>query len=281
MSSVVSIIYLASPLLLITLGALVSEYSGRLAMFMECIIGLGGFLCYTFSTVTGSFIFGTAMSLLVSCLATFLMERISTKLKANMFISSLAMNLIFSSMATLISSVVFKTRGVLFSPEFSFNPSTAKLVTTVICLTLSVLLIAFLRLTTPGLKMRITGSNPDVLESQGISSDKYRCLSWLIASFCGAFAGCVYVFRLSSYVPGMSGGRGWTALAAVFLGRKHPFIVVAAVLVFAVTEYASSNIQNISLFSSVPSSILLALPYLISILLIIAVPQKKDIPNAN
>lgn len=281
MNSIVSILFIASPLLLITLGALISEYAGRLAMFMECVIGIGGFFCYAFSVLTGSVFWGTIFSVLISTALTFLLERISTKLNSNMFLIALAMNLIFSSVTTLISAQAFGTRGVLYSAEFSFSPAKAKIVTTIICFILSFLFIIFLRFTTPGLRLRITGSDSAVLKSQGISSDKYKCLSWLMAAFCGSFAGCVYAIRLSSYVPGLSGGRGWTALAAFFLGRKNPLIVVIAVLVFSVAEYASSNIQNINIFSSVPSSVLLALPYLISILMIIVVPQKKDVPNAN
>ena len=279
MNAFTSIIFIASPLLLITMGALISEYAGRLAMFMECIIGLGGFFCYTFTVLTGNVFFGISISVLISTALTILIERISTKMNANMFLSSLAMNMIFSSLSTLISSAVFGTRGVLYSEKFVFAQTDAKIVTSIICITISAALIVFLRLTTPGLKLRITGSDPDVLVSKGISPDKYKCASWIAASFCGSLAGCFYALRLSSYVPGMSGGRGWTALAAVFLGRKHPILVAASVLVFSIAEFASSNIQNIPLFSSLPSSVLLALPYIISIVLIIVVPQKKDVPG--
>ncbi len=279
MNTFTSIIFIASPLLLITMGALISEYAGRLAMFMECIIGLGGFFCYAFTVLTGNVFFGVLISVLISTSLTMLIERISTKMNANMFLSSLAMNMIFSSLATLISSAAFGTRGVLYSERFTFAQTDAKIITSIICFIISAALIVFLRLTTPGLRLRITGSDPDVLESQGIKADKYRCLSWIIAAVSGSLAGCVYTIRLSSYVPGMSGGRGWTALAAVFLGRKHPLAVSAAVIVFAAADFASSSIQNIPFFSSLPSSVLLALPYIISIVLIIVVPQKKDVPG--
>lgn len=269
-----SIFLMAAPLLLITVGALCSELAGRLAMFVEGIIGFGGFLCYTFTVLTGSVALGTIASVLISITLTFLMERISTKLKSNIFLTSLAMNLIFSAITTLLSSVIFGTRGVLISDAFKFDPFMAKTLGSAICLMVFMIFFCSLRFITPGLRLRITGTDSDVLESQGISSDKYKCISWIIASLCASLAGCAYATRLSSFVPGLSGGRGWTALAAVFLGKKNPVLVTLAVFVFAIAEYVSVNLPNI--FSSIPSSILLALPYLVSLVLIIVVPQKKD-----
>ena len=51
-------------------------------------------------------------------------------------------------------------------------------------------------------------------------------------------------------------------------------MVLAAVLVFALAEYAGSHIQNIQFFSAVPSSVLLALPYLLALVMIIVWNKK-------
>ena len=113
-----------------------------------------------------------------------------------------------------------------------------------------------------------------MLEAQGIRPARYRSLAWILAAADGAFCGCVLAIRLSSFVPGVSSGRGWTALAAVFLARKKTNALIPAVFVFALAEWLSSNIQNYSIFSGVPSSVLLALPYLLSLALIALLPGK-------
>jgi len=276
MNAAFSILSIMAPLLLLTLGALVSEYGGRLAMFMEHIINFSAFLCYTFSLLTGSVVSGVFLSLIVSTLSVFFLEQISSRLKANMFLVSLSMNLLFQASSTFLSVLIFKTRGVLYSADFSFPAVHAKIITTIFCILFSLLLIFILKKTSLGLCLRICGSDSEVLRSQGMSPEKFKSLSWVIASLAASFCGCTYCIRLSSFVPGMSGGRGWTALAAVFLGRKHPSLAVVAAGVFAVSEYCSSNIQNIAIFANIPSSILLALPYLVSLILILIVPQKKS-----
>ena len=277
MNIIFSILIIAAPLLLITLGALISEYAGRLAMFIEYIINLGAFFCYLFTVETHSAVIGSLLSVIICSLIVWILERISSYFKANMFLISLAMGLLFQSVISLLSVQIFGTRGVLYESNFTFGSTEVKITTSVICYLISFILIFMLKYTKTGLKLRITGSDSDVLKAEGISPDFYRSLSWIIASASGALCGCVLCLRVSSYVPLLSSGKGWTALAAVFLGRKNPLIVVLAVIVFAISEYESTNIQNIPLFANIPSSILLSLPYLVSLLLIIVVPQKKEL----
>lgn len=272
---ILSIFYIAAPLLLITLGALVSEYAGRLAMFMEHIINLGAFFCYAFTLATGNLALGTLLSVAVCTLSVLALERTASRAGANMFLVSLAMNLLFAALTTFFSAQIFKTRGVLYSADFRYSATSMRLVTSVICYVLSAAIIVFLRRTTAGLALRVTGSDSDMLTARGINASFYRTTAWCVAAAAGALSGCVFTARLSSFVPGVSSGRGWTALAAVFLGRKNPLLMIPAVLVFAVAEYASTVIQNVPHFENVPSSLLLALPYLLALVLLVLVPQKK------
>ena len=276
MNSFFSIIHMAAPLLLVTIGALISEYAGRMAMFLECLINIGAFFCYAFTIATGNLFCAMLFSVVCCTTTVVLFERIASHYHANMFLVSLAMNMLFAALATLLSASLFGTRGVLYSQAFLFNAKKIRAITTVLCYTLSVLQIAMLHHTTLGLTIRVTGSDADMLNAQGKSAGLYKTISWVFAAANGSLCGCVLAARLSSYVPGMSAGRGWTALAAVFLGKKHPLFVVLAVLVFAIAEYAGTTIQNIPLFSSIPSSLLLSPPYAVSLVLIIAVPQHKD-----
>ena len=93
----------------------------------------------------------------------------------------------------------------------------------------------------------------------------------LAAAFYASCAGCILPFTLSSYVPNISSGRGWTALAVVFLGRKNTAAVFAAVFVFAAAQYAANNIQNIT--GSVTPALLISLPYIVALLLIFVLPR--------
>ncbi|HBG65149.1 MAG TPA: ABC transporter permease [Treponema sp.] len=276
MTTAISVLHAAAPLLLVTMGALISEYAGRMAMFLECMINLGAFCCYAFTSLTGNAAAGCALAVLTCTAATVLLERVASRCKANMFLISLALNMLFAAAATFFSATLFGTRGVLYGEQFLFDARSARTATSTVCLIFSAAQLALLRCTGTGLRLRISGSDPDVLAAKGISVSAYRTLAWALAAADAAMCGCALALRLSSYVPGMASGRGWTALAAVFLGKKHPMLVILAVLVFAAAEYASSTAQNLALFRNVPPSILLALPYITALALIVIVPQKAE-----
>lgn len=276
MNTFFQILYTAAPLLLVTIGGLTSEYAGRMACFLDSVINVGAFCCFAFTVLTKSVVAGTILSVATSVLIVFCFERIASHFKANMFLASLAMNLLFSACCTMFSVFLFGTRSVLASELFSFSAKSARPITAFVCYLTTAAELCLLRFTHTGLALRITGSDPQVLESRGVSSAKYRSLSWVIAALSASLCGCTLAIRLSSYVPGMAAGRGWTALAAVFLGKKHPLIIILAVAVFSAAEYASSFLQNIPLFANTPSAIMLSLPYFVSLLLILLLPRKDD-----
>ena len=272
-NAVFNIALLSAPLLLASFGALTSEYSGRMAVFLDGIINLSAFFCYAFSVLTGSFIAGVFLSVFCCMLIIFVSIRAVESLHANPFLASLGLNLFTGALASVISVALFGTRGVLTSPLFSFPAASARLWTGVVALVFTAAGFAFLYGTKYGLYIRITGKDADVLVSRGIDVSACRTAAWCIAAFYGSLAGCILSFRLSSFVPNISSGRGWLALAAVFLGRRTGWGMTAAVIVLCAAEYVAANLQNV--FQNIASPLLIALPYIASLALIVLVPDTK------
>ena len=109
------------------------------------------------------------------------------------------------------------------------------------------LAVVFLKYGRHGLYLRVTGSDADVLKAKGVNPGNLRSLSWCLAALYASLAGILLTLRLSSFVPNISSGRGWMALAAVFLGKKKPLRIVAAVIIFCLADIFAANIpQQIS-----------------------------------
>ena len=270
--TLIDIISSSCPLILCSLGALFSEFAGVLALFLEGIISLSAFLFYLFTTITNNPVLGFTLAILCSIFITFCISLVIEKFNANYFIAGTAANLLFASIISCLSSLIFKTRGVLTSPLLQFNMLSVKIFTIGFSFIVVILGILFLYKTRYGLYLRITGSDKQVLKSKGVNPRDYRIISWSFASFYGAVAGCFLVLRIGSFVPNISSGRGWMALAAVFLGQKKYWKIITSVVIFCATDYFSSNIQNYT--QAIPKSLLIALPYIICILLIfIKIPQ--------
>ena len=267
-ATIISVLAYSCPLILCSLGALFSEYAGCLALFLDGLVSFSAFLFYTFTVTTGS----PLAAAILTCLAALALSQAFSILveigKANRFIAAIAMNLLFGALTSCLSSLIFGTRGVLTNESFFFSAwigrSAAVSVTTVFV----ALAVVFLKYSRYGLYLRVTGSDADVLKAKGVNPGLLRSMSWSLASIYGALAGVLLTLRLSSFVPNISSGRGWMALAAVFLGKKKPLRIVAAVLIFCLADLFGANIQNY--IPGLPSSFLISLPYIISLLLILA-----------
>ena len=97
----------------------------------------------------------------------------------------------------------------------------------------ALLLHFFLYRTNAGLALRATGENPEAVYAAG--NDPVRIRQIAVVA-CGAFAGlggAVLVLQdVGTFTDGMTGGRGFLALAALIVGRWTPFGALFSCLIF-------------------------------------------------
>lgn len=275
MNIIILILASAMPLVIATIAALVSEYAGRMIFFLDGLITLSAFICYSITVKTQNVFLGIFICILCPLIFVFFISFIIEKFKFNYFIVSLSQNIFLLSCVSVLSSLFFNTRGILVNDFFSFNQNYFKVVSICIGLIIIVSALIFLKKTKHGTYLKITGSDSDVLKSCGINPDFYKVISWMIASVLASFCSVILLFRLSSFVPGISSGIGWTSLAIVFLGKRKIGRSILMAFVFSVLQFISSNLQSFEIFKNIPSGVLLSLPYLICVLLILCVPKKS------
>ena len=274
MKIILNILVSSVPLLLASAGALVSEYAGVLAVFIDGLINLSAFLTFLFAYWTGSVASACLLAALCAVLVALLASYYTEKTKANPFVTGIVLNLFSSGFTSVCSSLVFRTKGVLspaiLASSFSFKeglfPSltneTSLFVLFIPAFVCVLVLYPVVRYTKWGLRLVVAGAAPDILKKKGVEPSVYRCSSWLIAALFASVAGSVLTLRLSSFVPNISSGRGWIALVAVFIGRRNVFGVIASSLLFTAAGYAADSIQTAAGFSFIPPSVLPALPYI-------------------
>ncbi|MBR5645244.1 MAG: ABC transporter permease [Treponema sp.] len=271
---ILELLSFACPFILASSGALFSQYAGMLALFLDGLITFSGFLTFSFTVLTDNGTMGTTLAVFVCILIILLFVLIIEKTKADIFIAGLGLNLIFHSGVSLLSSIFFKTRGVLTHEHFVFVTRNIQITEIIITMILCAAAVGFLLFTKHGIYFRVTGTDSDVLTVKGINPSLYRILSWCICAFFASICGSFLAFKISSFVPNLSGGKGWICLAAVLLADKKPLRIITAVIVFCAADYLGVHIQNI--FPSVPTSILLSLPYITALLMITVSPSQKN-----
>lgn len=249
-----SALIIMTPILFAAAGGLLPSLAGTLNIALEGLLLTGAFTAlavyYGTSSVVLSVLSAAGASLLLStvhALTTF-------KLRANVFITGLAVNLFAFGLCAVLSGVLFNTRGVVTVREISLDYRWFT-VFSLVFLALSWLAIY----KTPyGYRLRACEKNSGELFSLGINPQFYQITALLISGiFCG-IGGSFLSLHLGAFVSGMSSGRGWIALVIIFIGARKPQGIFAAAIVYALVEAFSNRAQGLW---SIPADFVLALPY--------------------
>jgi ABC-type uncharacterized transport system permease subunit len=120
-----------------------------------------------------------------------------------------------------------------------------------------------------GLHARASSEHPRAAESAGLDVWHLRYIAVVIGCTLAAVGGVVLFSNSGGFVSGLTNGRGFIALAIVVLARWNPFGVVAASLLFGVTQALQFQSQNLGPLKHVPPEIMIALPYIVVILAVV------------
>jgi simple sugar transport system permease protein len=134
-----------------------------------------------------------------------------------------------------------------------------------------------------GLRLRATGENPAMVDAAGVSVKGLRYQALAINGVLSAFAGSYLVLALnSSFIPHMTAGRGYMALAAMIFGKWHPVGALLACLLFGFLDALSIRLQGVSVpfIGAVPVQAIQALPYVMTVVLLAGFIGRSRAPKA-
>ncbi|MCL2809033.1 MAG: ABC transporter permease [Treponema sp.] len=269
-----SSIIIMIPIFFASMGGLFPALAGKLNIALEGLLLISAFLSFTVFFFTGCMAAAIFCAIIGASALAILHVFAVFKLRANLFISGIAINLLSSGLCAVLSINFFNTKGVV-----SVNNTPPFLFEWYIVIGLILLVISWFAIyKTPfGYRLRACDKNADSLVSLGINPRKYQTIAIMISAFFCGIAGSFLSLNLGAYVPEMSAGRGWIALAVIFLGFRKPLGLLTAALIFAVAEGYSNYAQG---FFEIPSGFMLAFPYICSLFAIIVVsiiPKKSTL----
>jgi simple sugar transport system permease protein len=138
----------------------------------------------------------------------------------------------------------------------------------------------FLYRTKSGLVVRIIGEAPQSALAIGYPVIRIRYLATL---FGGAMAGLGGAYLSLSYTPlwveDMTAGRGWIALALVVFATWRPWRLVLGAWLFGGVSVLQLFAQGFGI--KLPSELLSALPYLATILVVVAISRNPHTLRLN
>ena len=293
------IIQSAAPILLAALGCAIAAKADATNMGMEGIMTFSALIAVLVSAKLGGQ--GTAgpwvgliCAVAVGCLLGFLVSVFAYRLKIDIILVGIAMNLIGTGASVFLMYVLTGDRTTTTSlssgtlPQVSIPlinkiPILGEVISGHYVLTyltyVLVFVLSFLIFKTKlGLRIRAVGENNEAAESVGISSLKIKTISLIIS---GAFGGLAGAFMSECYLAyfssGLIAGRGYVGLAACSMGSANPGIICLCCLAFGIF-YAFSNFATLNPNLSIYA--LNALPYavvLIGVVIYSIYTRKKEL----
>ncbi len=276
------------PYALAAMGGSLSERGGVVCLALEGIM-LHGALAY----VLGAwFLHDPWLALLSAVLAGMatagLHALITVVFKADQITCGIGLNLLAAGLTRFVLVTVFHSSSnsprVAGLPELPLGPLASLpalgslLATPLFVLTLLLIPVTVtLLFRTPfGLRLRATGELPAASAALGLSVTGLRVAGVLACGALTGLAGAWLASEQHSFTDGMTGGRGYIAIAAMIVGKWHPAGAAAACLLFGATEAAQIALQG----SGFPSPLLQALPYAVTMLALVGFIGRATPPRA-
>jgi len=134
-----------------------------------------------------------------------------------------------------------------------------------------------------GLRLRAAGENPAMVDAAGVSVQALRYAALALNGVLCALAGCYLVLAQNpSFIPHMTAGRGYMALAAMIFGKWQPVGALLACLLFGFLDASAIRLQGapLPLIGAVPVQAIQALPYVMTVVLLAGFIGRARAPKA-
>ena len=267
---------MAAPYALAALGLIISERAGVLNLAAEGLMLVGALAgVATFIVLDGHPGIALAVSAGAAMLVSLLFAFLTVVLRVNPVISGIAFVLLCQGATTLIGTMAhWNNKAIEGLPSVSLGPLSSLPIIghilfsqdMVVYLTVP-LFFAVQRLlfrSQTGLRLRAVGETPDAADAMGVSIGFYRFAA-VVGGACliGLAGSYLSVVSTKLWIGGMTGGRGWIAVALVIFARWRPWRALAGALLFGCIEALIPRIAAAGI--KVPQYFMMMTPYVATI----------------
>ncbi len=278
-----------APILLVTLGAVITEQAGIKNMALEGSMLWAALTGVIVSAWTGSPWLGMGAGILASVAIALILGLFALKLDANAVLCGVALNL-FSTGGTVFvlysltgdkgisSSLPSKIIPFINIPFVKDIPWIGDVVSgqnLVVYLSLAAVLVMhfILNKLTIGRRIKAVGENVEAARSAGIDPDRIKFFALSVAGILAGLAGTfLSMGYTSNFTSGISAGRGYVANAAQVVAAGTAIGSIFASLLFGLFDAMATYLQNVGM----PPELIQALPYLATIIGFIVVTLVRD-----
>jgi len=301
-------IRVATPLLLAALGGMFSERSGVIDLALEGKMLAAAFAAAAVSAVTGSVWLGLGAGIAASVALALLLGFACITHRGDQVIAAMAVNIMVAGLGPTLALAWFDlggqtpqleghgqrflelawpwaeraravpVPGLLYAELLSGHNLLVYLAAALVPVAAWVLY-----RTRFGLRLRAVGENPAAVDTAGLSVAALRYQAVLVSGvLCGVAGAYLSTAASAGFVRDMTAGKGYLALAALIFGKWRPLPTLGACLLFAFADALAARLQGVALpiVGPIPVQFILALPYVLTVLLLAGFVGRAVAPRA-
>lgn len=303
-----STIRLSIPLLCAALAGLWSERSGVVDIGLEGKMLIAAFASAAVAHHSGSAWAGLGARILAAVALALVHGFSAITWRGNQIVSGVAINMLAAGLTVILGNAWYGQGGrtpTLEGParfaeldlplagalkdipvlgpiyDIAISGHAAPVYLAVLALVLTALTLKHTRF---GLRLRAVGENPAAVDTAGVSVAGLRYAAVVICgALCGLGGSYLAVSQSAGFLPQMTAGKGFIALAAVIFANWRPIPVLFACLLFGLLEAIAIRLQGVSLpgIGLVPVQAVQALPFVMTVILLAGFIGKATPPRAS
>jgi len=280
---ILAVLAASTPLLLAATGELVTERAGVLNLGVEGMMIVGAACGFGGAWLSGSTIIGALCGIIAGTLLSLIFAMMTLGLAVNQVATGLALTILGVGLSGLIGAGFVGEKIVpaphLHIPGLTDIPLIGRILFgedafVYLSLALIVAVWWFLYRTRPGLVLRACGDNHVSAHALGYPVLRIRTLAVMFGGACAGLAGAYLPLAYTPFfIPGMTAGRGWIALALVVFASWLPGRLVIGAYLFGAVTILQLHAQGAGV--GIPSQFMTALPYLATVIVLVLISRAR------
>ncbi|MEY9186364.1 ABC-type uncharacterized transport system permease subunit [Bradyrhizobium sp. USDA 326] len=281
---ILAVLAASTPLLIAATGELVTERSGVLNLGVEGMMIVGAACGFAGAWLTGSIFIGALFGVVAGTLMSLIFALMALGLAVNQVATGLALTILGVGISGLIGAGFVGERITpavhLYIPVLTDIPLIGRVLFgedgfVYFSVALIVGVWWFLYRTRAGLVLRACGDNHVSAHGLGYPVLRIRTFAVMFGGACAGLAGAYLPLAYTPFfIPGMTAGRGWIALALVVFSSWRPGRLVVGAYLFGAVTILQLHAQGWGV--GIPSQLMSALPYLATVVVLVLLSRARS-----